>query len=124
MNALNSNQTLRQQLDSSHVSLDAKERLETLRQDSGWLKRYFAGDHEAQAECDFLVWQMNRGDEPFCCLMPEPMSAADMRDDAELKYDSTVPNEVLNAIAAQEKIERDNARFVSVMQREPRGCRR
>jgi hypothetical protein len=83
----------------------AASRLAELRSNKDWTKRYFAGDHDAQVEYDFLVWQMQHGTEPYCCPMPEAKSAADMRRDAELKFDGAIPAEVLAAIDAQQERE-------------------
>ena len=55
---------------------------------------------------DTLVWQANHGDAPMVCPMPVAKSAAEMRAEAELRYDAAIPQETLDTIAAQERRER------------------
>jgi hypothetical protein len=95
-------------IESLHLCTRARAvaRLSELRSDRDWTRRYFAGDHDTQAEYDLLVWQANNGDAPMVCPMPVERSAVDMRRDAENRFDGPIPAEFLDAIKAQERAER------------------
>jgi len=122
---MNDNRTLRQQLTASLAAVPVRNlpgngasfptttqeaavaRLSELRTDRDWTRRYFAGDHEATWEHALLIWQAEHGDAPYACALPEPKSAADLRREAELRFDGPIPAEFLDAISAQERVERE-----------------
>jgi len=58
--------------------------------------------------------------EASLALTPPKQSASEMRRDAELRFDGAIPAEFLDAIKAQERIERANRPTVTVAEAQAR----
>jgi hypothetical protein len=102
----------------------ARARLDELRGDKDWTRRYFAGDKEAVAEYDRLICISLNGVAPEQVEQPAPMTADELSDFYNRKYDSAIPAECLAAVEelrAKERLDRQEKERVMYLGRMLKG---